>query len=226
MGNNRGKQAAVRVVDEASMSAGERERIERKGQRITRAVRLAKAQLDAASSNRVQQEPSKARWYCLQVANGSDFAVEKALVDAGVNALAPFEKVIQVRKGRKVEADRLFFPGYLLVQFVPSHSAFEALRTQKKVKRFVGNETGYHTLRDADVVVFLSKKTIAIADLPVDKTIGQSTRCRIKDGPLAGFPCVVIDVRWKREARCRVSVEVNGKFTVVDRLPIAFLEKL
>ncbi|KKX24346.1 hypothetical protein YH62_27620 [Rhizobium sp. LC145] len=199
---------------------------QRRQKREGRVLKLARAQLRPASSEIVESRANDARWFCLQVKNGHDFTVEKLFTDCGVQVLAPRETIVKVKRGKKIEGERAFFPGYLLVRLVPSAEAFAAVRKQDHIVGFVGGESGYHVVRDADVVVFQPISTPDIAELPVDKTIGQSSRCRISAGPLAGLECVVLDVKWKREPRGRVRVEVGDKFVVVDRLPIAFLEKL
>jgi len=218
-----GKRATARIDnDQVALDEIEQRRKVREG----RVLRLARAELRAASIEITESRAKDARWFCLKVAHGHDFTVEKLLTDCGVQVLAPRETVEKIRRGKKIECFRAFFPGYLLVRLVPSAEAFAGVRKQKNISGFVGGANGYHIIPDAHVVVFKPISAPVIADLPVDRTIGQASRCRVKDGPFSGFECVVMSVKWKREPRGKVRVEVEGNFVVVDNMPIAFLEKL
>lgn len=213
---------ATAHVDEAEAAEKERSKNEREG----RILRLARAQLRFAAKPEDGEQPKSARWYCLQVSGGFDFAVEKLLRDCGVEVLAPCESVVKVKNGKKVDTLRAFFPGYLLVRLVPLAEAFEGLRRQKKVIGFVRGENGYHVVRDKEVNIFRPIEPVNVAELAVDRSIGQGTKCRINQGSLAGFECIVLAVRYKREARGKLQVNVSGNFVKVDDFPIAFLEKL
>lgn len=214
--------AATAPADPAEVAEIERRKKEREG----RILRLARAQLRFASAMEAAKRPKDAHWYCLQVKGGRDFVVEKLLTDAGVSVLVPRERVVKVKAGKKIEDFRAFFPGYLLVHVVGSAEAFEGLRVQKHVVGFVRGERGYHVVREAEVNVFKPIEVKNISELPVDKTIGQGMTCRIKDGPVAGFNCEVLKVKYGRESRGRVRVNVAGNFVIVENLPIAFLERL
>lgn len=170
-----------------------------------------------------EMNPENARWYCLHVLRGKEFDVENALTVANVEVLVPREKIVSVRSGKKIETEVPRLASYMLVRLVPSAEAFSALRNQKHVLDFVGGAAGYHVVKDGDVVVFRSKNPLRVA---TDKTIGQGTEADIVLGPFSGFRCIVTAVKWCREAKASVRINVQGKAFDIDSMPLAHLKKL
>lgn len=198
----------------------------RRQAREGRVLRLARAQLRAASRELVEQQPKRARWYCLQVSGGHEFALETLLNDSGVEALAPREPWTKVRAGRKIEGSRALLPGYLLVRVVGSPEAFDGLRKQTQVRGVVGGACGYHVVRDADVAVFKQIKASDIDRMETDKSFADGDRAAIEVGPFAGFECLVLAVKWSRRALARIVIDVDGNPFEIESIPLAFLKKL
>lgn len=174
-----------------------------------------------------EMNPDNARWYCLHVKKGREFDVENALIAANVEAYMPREKDSFIRRGKKIDVEMPAFPSYLLVRLVPSPDAFLGLRHQNHVIDFVGGASGYHVVKDRDVAVF--KALFDDCDAPrvaTDKTIGQGTRADVVLGPFAGFTCVVTAVKWCREAKASVRIDVQGRRFDIDSMPLAHLKKL
>lgn len=185
--------------------------------------RIAARNLKAASMKVTEMNPENARWYCLHVLRGKEFDVENALAAADVEVFVPREKIVVVRAGRKIETEVPRLASYLLVRIVPSAEAFSALRNQKNVLDFVGGVAGYHVIKDSDVAVFRSKNSLRVA---TDKSIGQGTEADIVFGPFSGFRCIVTAVKWCREAKASVRIDVQGKVFDIDSMPLAHLKKV
>lgn len=198
----------------------------RRKQREGRILRLASQQLRFAVKDAGGEQTNGARWFCLQVASGFDFTVEKLLLDCGVEVLVPREKVVIIRRGEKIETDRPIFSGYVLVRFVPSPEAFDGLRRQKNVFGFVAGLTGYLVVSEREVKRFQQLTLSLISRMPTDKSIGEGTEARITYGPFAGIECVVLAVKWRREGRARVRIVYDGNPFEIADMPLAFLERL
>tara|TARA_R110002020_G_scaffold471284_1_gene698238 strand:- start:29697 stop:30344 length:648 start_codon:yes stop_codon:yes gene_type:complete len=190
--------------------------------------RIASVNLRAASMAVTEMHPDSARWFCLQVQKGREFAVEKEMLEANVEAFMPREKWVQVRHGRKIEGERPYLAGYILVRCVPSPNAFHGLRRQRFVVDIVGGSDGrYHVVRDEDVSVFKSLiEKPNVSRMATDKSFGDGDRAEITFGPFAGFTCLVVSVEWCREAWASVVIELSGKVFPISRIPLAFLKKL
>ncbi|RVN87830.1 transcription termination/antitermination protein NusG [Sinorhizobium meliloti] len=189
--------------------------------------RITAANLKAASMKVTEMNPENARWYCLHVKSGKEFDVENALTAANVEAFMPRERVVLVRHGRKIESERPFFPSYLLVRLVPTPEAFHGLRYQKDVLDFVGGPAGYHVINDADVVVFKRLSDgVEAPRVATDKSFRDGDQADIVLGPFAGFRCVVTAVKWCRQAKASVRIDVQGRPFDIESMPLAFLRKL
>jgi transcriptional antiterminator NusG len=222
-----GKKIEYRPMIEAELSASERDRAYARQQRVERITRITQSQLSAASAKIVKAKPKAARWYCLRVEKGREFDVENVLLSAEVEAFMPRERFVQVRRGEKFEGEIPYFPSYMLVRCVPSPEAFVGLMRQKHVLDIVGGPSGYHVIRDEDVEVF--KRLTVETETPrvaTDKTMADGDRADIVLGPFSGFMCTVLAVKWCRQARARVLIDVGGREFEIDSMPLAFLKKL
>lgn len=190
--------------------------------------RLASVNLRAASMAVTKVQPDSARWFCLQVQKGKEFAVEKEMLEANIEAFMPREKWVHVRHGRKIEGERPYLAGYIMVRCVPSPNAFHGLRRQRFVVDIVGGGDGhYHVIRDEDVAVFKSLfDTPNVSRMATDKSFSDGDLAVIAFGPFTGFSCLVVRVEWCREAWASVVIELSGKVFPISRIPLAFLKKL
>lgn len=222
-----GNKIKYRPMIEAELSREERDRAYGRQERVARNKRIIANQLHAASTKITELKPKVARWYCLRVETGREFAVEKVLSDASVEVCAPREKWVRVWRGEKIEGESPLFASYILVRCVPSADAFVGLKRQKFVMDIVGGDTGYHVIRDEIVQAF---KALTIeCEIPrvaTDKTMTDGDRALIEVGPFAGFECVVVSLKWSRQARASVLITVDGRQFPIDSMPLAFLKKL
>jgi transcriptional antiterminator NusG len=189
--------------------------------------RIAAKNLKEATMSVIENHPHLARWYCLQVEPRHELSVENILKEAGVEVFLARQKVMIVRRGQKLEQEISMFPGYLMVRCVPSDRAFEGLRRQKFVVRIMGGVTGV-PLPIRDEVINLFKK-IANENVPfiaTDKSFIEGDRAEIKDSAFAGFTCLILQVKWCKQAKARVAINVDGQVFEIESMPLAFLKKL
>lgn len=190
--------------------------------------RIAARYLREASRERWAESAESARWFCIHVDKGKEFVVENDLLDVNVDAFVAREKWVSVRKGRKIEGERAYMAGYVLVRLKPSPEAFYGLRHHRHVLAIVGRNDGhYHVIRDEDVAVFKSIFEKAnTSRMPCDKSFRDGDKAEITHGPFNGFSCLVMKVEWCREAWASVTIDMSGRLFPIARIPLAFLRKL
>src|ERR1700690_4042200 len=87
------------------------------------------------------------RWDVIHVYSGfekkvaqtiRESALKKGLEDYFSEILVPTEEVVEVRRGAKVNAERKFFPGYVLVKMEMTDETWHLVRNTPKVTGFLG----------------------------------------------------------------------------------------
>ncbi|KQS87368.1 antitermination protein NusG [Rhizobium sp. Leaf383] len=195
--------------------------------RIERYARIAATQLREASRTASESTGRRAQWFCLHVEKGHEATVEGVLDGADVEVFLPKEKIFRVVRGKKISGEYPIIAGYILVRIAPSAAAFQSLKRQKHVIDIVGGPYGYHVVIDQDVAKLQAlTQAPAAVRMATDKTFRQGDKAEIIIGPFAGFLCVVTAVKWCREARAKVMIDLLGKVFEIESMPLAFLQKL
>ena len=142
-------------------------------------------------------------------------AEQKGLSDLFEEILVPMEKVVEVRRGRKVDAERKFFPGYVLVKAELTDQVFSMIKNTPKVTGFLGaeNRPTPITEKEAEQILAQVQDGVERPKPTVSFDIGEQVR--VSDGPFASFNGIVQEVDQER-ARLKVEVSIFGRATPVD----------
>ena len=102
------------------------------------------------------------RWYSVSVLSNfkkkiaeqiREAVVQNGLEDEIVEVLVPTEEVIEVRKGKKVQAERRFMPGYVLVRMEMTDKGYHLISSINRVTGFLGQQGRPTPMRDSEVAV-------------------------------------------------------------------------
>src|ERR1700739_2844765 len=99
------------------------------------------------------------RWYAVHAYSNFENKVadsireqakQRGLSDLFEEVLVPKEKVVEVRRGRKVDAERKFFPGYVLVKIELTDEDFPLIKNTPKVTGFLGADNKPMPISDTE----------------------------------------------------------------------------
>jgi transcription termination/antitermination protein NusG len=156
-------------------------------------------------------------------ARGLSHLFDEEVGQSGV--LVPMEKVVEVRRGRKVDAERKFFPGYVLVKVELSDEAYHLIKNTPKVTGFLGADKSKPTpISDAEAARILHQVQEGIERPKPSITFEVGEQVRVSDGPFASFNGTIEEVDDAR-SRVKVAVSIFGRATPVE-LEFGQVEKL
>ncbi len=167
------------------------------------------------------------RWYIIHAYSGFENKVkDQILADAarlGLDRMVeavevPTEKVTEVRRGKKVQSDRKFFPGYVLAKLEMNDQVYHLVRNTPKVTGFLGASGKPQPISEAEANRILSTKAEAAAAAPkarrrVSFEIGDQVK--VLDGPFASFTGLVEEIDFEK-GRVKVAVSIFGRATPVE----------
>ena len=165
------------------------------------------------------------KWYVVHVYSGfekkiaqqiKEQAAQKGLGDQFDEILVPSEEVTEVRRGQKVNSERKFFPGYVLVKMEMSDEAWHLVKDTPKVTGFLGNKNKPSPITEAEAqrIVNQVKEGVDKPRKPaVVFEVGEQVR--VADGPFTSFNGTVEEVDEER-GRVKVSVSIFGRSTPVE----------
>ncbi|MFT8718801.1 transcription termination/antitermination protein NusG [Acetobacter sp.] len=173
------------------------------------------------------------RWYVVHVYSGfekkiatqiMEEAADKGLSDHIEQVLVPSEEVVEVRRGQKVNTERKFFPGYILVKMELTDEAWHLVKDTPRVTGFLGSKTRPSPIPEAEAERIMKQAQEGVERPRSSVTFEVGEQVRVADGPFTSFNGVVEEVDEEKQ-RLKVSVSIFGRSTPVD-LDYGQVEKL
>ncbi len=169
------------------------------------------------------------KWYVLRAIGGKEKKVKEyleseisalKLTDYVSQVLIPTEKVFQVRNGKKVSKERIYLPGYVLVEAALVGEITHILRNLPNVIGFLGGEDPV-PMRLSEVNRILGKVdelTTSEEAINTPYYVGESVK--VTDGPFNGFSGIIEEVNDEKR-KLKVMVKIFGRKTPLE---LSFLQ--
>jgi transcriptional antiterminator NusG len=173
------------------------------------------------------------RWYIVQAYSNFEQKVADSIREQAKQRhleqffeeiMVPKEKVVEVRRGQKVDAERKFFPGYVLVKMDLTDEAYHLIKNTPKVTGFLGADNMPKPISDAEAQRILHQVQEGIERPKPSVSFEVGEQVRVSDGPFANFNGTVEEVDEGR-SRVKVAVSIFGRPTPVE-LEFGQVEKL
>lgn len=142
-------------------------------------------------------------------------AEQQGLEDQFEEILVPTEEVVEVRRGQKVNAERKFFPGYVLVKMEMSDEAYHLVKNTAKVTGFLGSGSKPMPVAQAEVDRIMRQVQEGVERPKPSVIFEVGEQVRVTDGPFQSFNGNVEEVDEER-SRLKVSVSIFGRATPVE----------
>jgi transcriptional antiterminator NusG len=167
------------------------------------------------------------KWYVVRAVSGQENKV-KNYIETEINrlgmgdyisqVLVPTEKVVQVRDGKKISKDRVYFPGYVMIEANLTGEIPHIIKSITGVIGFLGETKGGEAvpLRLAEVNRMLGKVdelSVKVDQGAIPYSVGETVK--VVDGPFNGFNGTVEKVNEEKR-KLEVMVKIFGRKTPLE----------
>jgi transcriptional antiterminator NusG len=165
------------------------------------------------------------KWYIVNAHSGfekkvaesiKERAESKGLGDHFTEVFVPVESYVEVKKGKKVESERRFFPGYVLVKMVMNDETWQVVKNTPKVSGFLGGGGSKPvpiSNREAEKIFAQVEEGKKSPKSKISFAIGDAIK--IIEGPFESFVGTVDEVD-EDNSKLKVGVSIFGRSTPVE----------
>lgn len=181
-------------------------------------------------------EVTEKKWYVIRAVSGQEAKIKDYIHseitrmgydDAVEDLLVPTEKVVQIRNGKKINKERTYFPGYIMIKANLTGEIPHIIKSVTNVIGFLGETKGGEPvpLRTSEVNRMLGKVdelALSTEHVAIPFTVGENVK--VIDGPFNGFTGSIEKVNEEKR-KLEVMVKIFGRKTPLE-LSYMQVEKL
>jgi len=167
-----------------------------------------------------------ARWYIIHAYSGFENKVRDSIIaeaerlglGQAVEAVeVPTETVTEVKRGKKVQVERKFMPGYVLAKLMLTDDVYHLVKNTPKVTGFLGSGAKPQPISEREAARYFGgveeAKAAPKTQVSVDYDIGDQVK--VLEGPFASFNGLVEELDFDKQ-KVKVSVSIFGRATPVE----------
>lgn len=167
------------------------------------------------------------KWYVIRSVSGQENKIktyiEKEISYQGLEeyveqVLVPTEKVVQIRNGKKINRERIYYPGYIMIRAELTGEVPHVIKSVNGVIGFLGETKGGDPvpLREGEVNRMLGKvDELSVKDTQVDIPYVVGENVKVIDGPFNGFTGTIEKINEERR-KLEVMVKIFGRRTPLE----------
>ena len=165
------------------------------------------------------------KWYIVHAYSGFEKKVAATIMEQAKSknidsnfseVIVPTEEVVEVKKGKKRNAERKFFPGYVLAKMEMTDETYHMVKALPKVSGFLGHVKGKPSpVSESEINKILQDIEEGVTSPKPSITFEVGEQVRVSDGPFASFNGLIEEIDEER-ARVKVSVSIFGRSTPVE----------
>ena len=163
-------------------------------------------------------------WYIIQSHSSFENKVAQLIKEEADKAkisdkfeeiVVPTHDVTEVKRGKRVQRKKKYFPGYVLIKSEMDNNIYHMIKGIKKVSGFLGSKGIPVPVSDKEIEKILGqiKDGVAQPKSGIDYNVGE--KVQVIDGPFASFNGEIEQID-EEKARLRVAVSIFGRSTPVD----------
>ena len=171
-----------------------------------------------------KEDNPDAKWYVVGAASGFEERAVTTIKDNARKASLghfffdfqiPKQEIVEIKKGKKVNSEKNFFPGYMLVKMIMNNQTWQLVKNTNKVSGFTGNDHKPIPLSQNEAMKMLKKADDSIEYIAPKYVYEVGQQVKVIDGPFASFNGMVEEVDEER-GRLKISVSIFGRSTPVE----------
>ena len=173
------------------------------------------------------------RWYIIHAYSGFERKVRES-IESRVQAyglhdrigriMVPTEPVTEIRNGKKYTIERVFLPGYVLVEMDLDNEIWHLVKNTPRVTGFLGTGEKPVALTEEEISSIIFRSDVSKDKPRMKVKFEKNESVKITEGPFANFNGVVDEVNEDRET-LKVMVTIFGRSTPVE-LEFSKVEKI
>ena len=163
-------------------------------------------------------------WYIVQAYSGFEKKVADSIKDVMTKSsmetnlgevLIPTHKVTEVKKGKRTQKQKKYFPGYVLVKLELNKNIYHKIKSIQKVSGFLGPEGSPVPVSENEIKKIMGQidETETNPSAGIIYEVGE--KVKVSDGPFASFTGLIEEID-EEKLRLKVSVSIFGRPTPVD----------